>query len=65
MIDQSKKSLLSPVVKVFFSTLANARIMPEMVDLSLPGCQERISDREDPGKWNFPDLDELWQGKPE
>ena len=65
VIDQSKKSLLSPVVKVFFSTLANARIMPEMVDLSLPGCQERISDREDPGKWNFPDLDELWQGKPE
>lgn len=65
VIDQSKKSLLSPVVKVFFSTLSNARIMPEIVDLSLPGCQERISDREDPGKWNFPDLDELWQGKPE
>lgn len=60
VVDQSPKSLLTPRVKVFFSTRSNARIRPEVVDLSLPGCPEKIARREDPAKWNFPDLDELW-----
>jgi len=60
VIDQAEKSLLVPRVKVFFSTRANARIPPEILDLSRPDCPDAISGREDPTKWNFPDLNELW-----
>ncbi|MBI2307259.1 MAG: HD-GYP domain-containing protein [Rhodocyclales bacterium] len=60
--EQSGKSLLAPKVKVFFSTKANARIRPEEIDLSRPGVQDKIAGREDPAKWNIPDLDELWAG---
>lgn len=63
VLEQSKKSLLTPIIKIFFSTLSNARIMPEVVDLSITGCQESIKEREDPAKWNFPDLNELWMEK--
>ena len=38
-------------------------ISPAMLDLSEPGCPERIAAREDPAKWNFPDLDALWMGE--
>jgi HD-GYP domain-containing protein (c-di-GMP phosphodiesterase class II) len=62
VIEQSAKSLLVPHVKVFFSTKSNARIVPEIVDLSRPGCSEKIAAREDPVKWRFPDLDDLWSG---
>jgi putative nucleotidyltransferase with HDIG domain len=60
VIGQSPKSLLTPRVKVFFSTRSNARILPELVDLAAPACRETITGREDPARWNFPDLDELW-----
>ncbi len=62
VIEQSEKSLLTPRIKVFFSTRSNARIKPEIVDLSRQGCPEKIANREDPEKWNFPDLYELWSG---
>lgn len=62
VVGQSPKSLLTPSVKVFFSTHANARISPHIVDLAAPGCDETIAAREDPVKWNFPDLIELWSG---
>ena len=63
VIDQSEKSLLTPCIKVFYSTLAQARILPEVIDLSRPGCHEKIAGREDPAKWDFPDLNELWSGQ--
>ncbi|MBW7902861.1 MAG: HD-GYP domain-containing protein [Rhodocyclaceae bacterium] len=62
VVEQSEKSLLAPKVKVFFSTKADARIRPEEIDLSRPGVQDKIAGREDPAKWRFPDLDELWAG---
>ncbi|MBS1226804.1 MAG: metal dependent phosphohydrolase [Proteobacteria bacterium] len=65
VIDQAPDSLLKPRIKVFFSTRANARIKPEVVDLARAGCPEKISSREDPAKWNFPDLNELWAGLPD
>lgn len=64
VVDQSRNSLLQPRIKVFFSTRANARIKPEIVNLARPGCVEQIVGREDPHKWNFLDLDELWTGLP-
>ena len=60
VVGQSPKSLLMPRIKVFFSTRGNARVMPELIDLSAPGCREKIASHENPAHWNFPDLDELW-----
>jgi putative nucleotidyltransferase with HDIG domain len=60
VIEQTGKSLTTPVVKVFYSTRAKLRIPPEVVDLSASGISEKIASREDPAEWNFPDLDELW-----
>ena len=65
VIDQAPDSLLKPRIKVFFSTRADARIKPEIVDLARQGCTEKIANREDPAKWAFPDLNELWSGLPE
>lgn len=60
--EQAPQSLVTPRVKVFFSTKSDMRIPPELVDLSAPGCQEKIAGREDPDRWRFPDLNELWSG---
>ena len=60
VIDQTGKSLTMPVVKVFFSTKSNMRIMPVIIDLSQPSTNEKIVCREDPAKWKFADLNELW-----
>lgn len=65
VVEQTNKSLTTPVVKVFFSTKSNMRIVPELVDLSKPGAVEKISKREDPAKWRFSDLNELWSGMPD
>jgi len=63
--EQNGGSLLAPRVKVFFSTKSDLRIPPEIVDLSAPGCAEKIVGRENPAQWNFPDLNEIWSGLPE
>ncbi len=63
VVEQAEKSLLTPRIKVFYSTRSNARIKPEIIDLSRAGCPEKIAGREDPAKWNFPDLNELWSGQ--
>jgi putative nucleotidyltransferase with HDIG domain len=62
VIEQNEKSLLHPQVKVFFSTRRATRILPEVVNLARPGCRQKIVSREDPAKWNFPDLNEIWCG---
>ena len=60
VVDQSEKSLLTPKVKVFFSTKSNVRIPPEVLDLSGPAVRDKIVAIEESAKWNFPDLNELW-----
>lgn len=62
VIDQTEKSLLVPKIKVFYSTKSHARIVPEIVDLSVAGNTDKIVANEDPAKWNFPDLNEMWGG---
>ena len=62
IVGQSEKSLLPPVIKVFFSVTAGARIAPETQDLSAPACTDRITNREDPAAWGITDLDQLWRG---
>jgi hypothetical protein len=62
--EQSPVSLTMPLVKVFYSTKSNMRLVPFVVDLSRPKVVEKITQREDPAKWNFPDLNEMWSGLP-
>ena len=62
IVDQSERSLLTPQVKVFFSTKSQVRLTPEIINLSSPGCAEKIVAHEDPEKWSFPDLEALWRG---
>jgi len=49
--DQAPKSLLTPIVKVFFSTRVNEPIFPELVDLSK--VPDSIASVEDPVNWKF------------
>lgn len=62
VVEQTGKSLTMPCVKVFFSTKSNMRVVPEIVDLSRTDTIEKIVSREDPAKWRFSDLNELWSG---
>ncbi len=62
VIEQHPDALLTPVVKVFFSTTSELHIQPEVLDLAHPGCSDRIAARESNRKWNFKHLDELWAG---
>ncbi len=60
VVMEQSTSLVSPRVKVFFSTKSDLRIPPEVVDLSSPASGDKIVAREDPDKWRFPDLVDLW-----
>ena len=51
VLEQSEKSLLTPIVKVFFSTKANAPLPPKTIDLSQ--STDSILNIEDPKKWRF------------
>lgn len=51
VIEQTEKSLLTPIVKAFFSTKSNEPFMPELINLSK--SQESIVGAEDPVKWGF------------
>ena len=62
VMEQTGKSLTTPSVKVFFSTKSDMRITPQVIDLSRTDNTEKIAGREDPTKWNFTDLNELWSG---
>jgi HD-GYP domain-containing protein (c-di-GMP phosphodiesterase class II) len=58
--EQSEKSLLTPRIKVFFSTKSMAYIPPELIDLSRPNVSEKIVAREDAEKWGIKNLDQYW-----
>lgn len=60
VIEQGSKSLLTPRVKVFFSTRSMLPITPELVDLGHPACQDKLLGVEAPEAWNFKNLESLW-----
>jgi putative nucleotidyltransferase with HDIG domain len=60
VIDQSQKSLLMPLIKVFFSTKLNLRIKVELIDLSNPFEQDTIVGHEDPISWGIHDINDIW-----
>ncbi len=51
VIEQTDKSLLTPLVKAFFSTKSNEPVMPEMIDLSK--SPDSIANVESAEKWGF------------
>jgi len=51
VIEQTEKSLLTPIVKAFFSTKANEPIMPEIIDLTK--SPDTIANVEAAEKWGF------------
>jgi len=61
VIDQSPKSLLTPILKVFFSTKSKSRIKVEVLDLSKPNAQDSIIGHENPLAWGVDDVHEIWQ----
>ena len=60
VLDQSAKSLLTPQVKVFFSTRTKTYLKPEVVDLSRHGCLEKIVGVEDAAKWGIKNVSKYW-----
>ncbi len=60
--EQAGDSLLTPRIRVFFSTRTNTQITPELVDLSRPSAQDHIVARENPASWGFANVAELWLG---
>lgn len=62
VVERNAASLTAPIVKVFFSTRSQMQITPELIDLSRPGCADRITGRESNRDWKFTRLDELWAG---
>lgn len=60
VIDQSSKTLLQPIVKVFFSTKSRSRIPVEVVDLSKPSAMDEIVGHESAHTWGVDNVHELW-----
>jgi len=58
--EQNPDALVLPVVRVFFSTRSQMPIPPRRLELAAPGCKDRIVGREDPARWGFPHLNDLW-----
>jgi putative nucleotidyltransferase with HDIG domain len=59
---KSGKALLTPSVRVFFSTKSLTYITPELLDLSASGRQDKIVSREDAATWELTDIDRFWLG---
>jgi HD-GYP domain-containing protein (c-di-GMP phosphodiesterase class II) len=60
VVDQSAKSLLLPIVKVFFSTKSKTRIPVENIDLSKPSAIDEILGHESAATWGIYNTHELW-----
>ena len=64
IMEQHKSSLLTPMVKVFFSTRTKMPIAQELVDLSKLAGRDKIVGRESASDWGFKNIEELWSGLP-
>ena len=63
IIEVTPESLLLPTVKTFYCTRRRTRMPAQCLDLGQGKSGDRIVGWEDPSKWNFPDLNELWSGR--
>jgi len=60
VVEQNASSLVSPIVKVFFSTKSDMPIAPVLLDLSRSDCTDRIVGREQGADERFPNLVDVW-----
>ncbi len=60
VMEQSGNSLLTPLVKAFFSIKSQTHIPPEVLDLSHPAVRDKIVSREEASKWGLGNIDRLW-----
>ena len=58
--EQSARSLVTPVVKAFFSTKSGVYLKPEVLDLSRAIGDEKIVSIENPEKWGIENLEKFW-----
>ena len=63
VVDQNPASLVTPRVKVFYSTKSNMPIPVQMLDLAAAGASDRIVGREPPEDWGFNHLEDFWNPK--
>lgn len=61
VVEQNPSRITSPKVKVFFSTNSGTQLRPQMLDLALPGCTEKIVGREARENWPFANIEDLWR----
>lgn len=59
---QIGKSLLSPKVRVFFSSNSKSYITPQLLNLADPNVTDKIITRENAEKWQFHDFNKYWLG---
>lgn len=58
--DQNPESLLSPVVKCFYSTQSNCRIPPRELNLIKESVNDKIVGLEEPKDWGIEDIETIW-----
>ena len=63
VVEQNEAAITSPKVKLFFSARTHMPIVPLVLDLADPRCNDRIAGRESNSVWQFPHLDSLWAGE--
>ena len=51
VVEQGEASLLAPRVRVLMQAQTRAALSPHLIDLALPGCQDRIVGLENPVQW--------------
>lgn len=60
VVEQGSRSLLHPLVRVFFQSKTREGIEPLLLDLGEPGCDDPIVSRESALDWGFTHLDAMW-----
>jgi len=61
VVDQSPSTLVSPMVRIFYSTKSKLPVPVQLLDLSRADSGDRIVGRELAQDWGFTHLDELWR----
>jgi HD-GYP domain-containing protein (c-di-GMP phosphodiesterase class II) len=64
VVEQGSHSLLSPIVRVFFSSKANEPITPVLLDMGDAKVGDQIVSRESPAAWGFKNIDQFWLPQP-
>jgi HD-GYP domain-containing protein (c-di-GMP phosphodiesterase class II) len=60
VVEQGSQSLLSPIVRAFFSTKSNEPITPVLLDMGDAKVGDQIASRESPATWGFKNIDQFW-----